>query len=57
MILTPHWVPLYSAILSFLFVLFTVPMITIVKNIIHMVKGYKKIIVENTALQEIHIMT
>jgi hypothetical protein len=56
MILFPQFVILLTAILTFLFVLYSVPVRVIIQNVFHEVKWYQKIVSENTAIQEMFIM-
>lgn len=57
MIYFPEYVIAFTAILTFLFVLYSVPVRVIIQNVFHEVKGYEKIVSENTAIQELYVMT
>jgi hypothetical protein len=57
MIYFPEYIIVFTAILTFLFVLYAVPIRVIIQNIFHEVKGYEKIVSENTALQELFVMS
>jgi hypothetical protein len=53
----PKYVIIFTAILTFLFVLYSVPVRVIIQNVFHEIKGYEKIVSENTAIQELYVMT
>jgi len=57
MILFPKYVIVFTAILTFLFVLYSVAVRVIIQNVFHEVKWYEKIVSENTALTEIFVMS
>lgn len=57
MIYFPEYVIAFTAILIFLFVLYSVPVRVIIQNVFHEIKGYEKIVSENTAIQELYVMT
>lgn len=57
MIFFPEYVIVFTAILTFLFILYSVPIRVIIQNVFHEVKWYEKIVSENTAIQEIFVMS
>lgn len=57
MILFPKYVIIFTAILTFLFVLYSVPVRVIIQNVFHEIKSYEKIVSENTAIQELFVMS
>jgi hypothetical protein len=56
-LLFPEMIVLFSAILTLLFVVYVVPVRVVIQNVFHNVRGHNKIISENTAVQEIFVMS
>jgi hypothetical protein len=56
-LLYPSYIVLFTAILTLLFVVYAVPVRVVIQNVFHDVKWHNKIVSENTAVQEIFVMT
>ena len=56
-LLYPAYIVLFTAILTLLFVIYVVPVRVVIQNVFHDVKGHNKIVSENTAIQEICVMS
>lgn len=56
-LLFPVYIVLFTAILTLLFVIYVVPVRVVIQNVFHDVKWHNKIVSENTAIQEICVMS
>lgn len=56
-ILLPQYIVLFTAVLGFLFIVYSTPVRVIMSNMFHKVKWYKKIVSEQMAFQEIFVMS